>query len=123
LSKIDTITYRRDIDGLRAVAAVLCVFIYHGFPTYLPGGYIGVDIFFVISEILITGIILKGCELENFKIINFYFRRIKRIFPVLRLVLAVCLLFGWFALSKQELQQLGKPTFVGALFFSNIVLL
>ena len=117
----DKLNYRRDIDGLRAIAVIFVV-IYHGFQKYLPGGYIGVDIFFVISGFLITKIIHQGCSLNNFSIKEFYFRRIRRIFPALILVLATSFLFAWYAFSQQELQQLGKHTFSGGLFFSNIVL-
>jgi peptidoglycan/LPS O-acetylase OafA/YrhL len=79
-------SYRPDIDGLRAIA-VLSVLFYHAFPTLLPGGFIGVDIFFVISGFLITNIVQKEIINHSFSIKNFYVRRIKRIFPALILVL------------------------------------
>lgn len=115
------ITYRPDIDGLRAIA-VLCVLIFHAFPKYLKGGFIGVDIFFVISGYLISGIILSDLDREKFSFRQFYIRRIRRIFPVLTVVLFSCLAFGWFALTADELNQLGKHVAAGAGFISNLVL-
>lgn len=115
------ITYRPDIDGLRAIA-VLCVLIFHAFPKYLKGGFIGVDIFFVISGYLISGIILSDLDRKKFSFRQFYIRRIRRIFPVLATVLFSCLAFGWFALTADELNQLGKHVAAGAGFISNLVL-
>lgn len=114
--------YRSDIDGLRAVA-VISVTGFHAFPSLMPGGFIGVDIFFVISGFLISTIIFKNLELKQFNILDFYIRRIKRIFPALLLVLLVCLAFGWFTLLAGEYAQLGKHTAAGAGFISNFVLL
>ncbi|MDB5845012.1 MAG: acyltransferase, partial [Polaromonas sp.] len=88
-------TYRADIDGLRAVA-VLSVVIYHAFPTKLAGGFIGVDIFFVISGFLISTIILNNLRSGTFSYLEFYRRRIRRIFPALVVVLLACLGLGWF---------------------------
>lgn len=113
--------YRADIDGLRAIA-VLSVVIYHAFPNLLPGGFIGVDVFFVISGYLITGILLKELEAGSFSIIKFYIRRIRRIFPALLLVLATSVLVGWYILFDDEYRQLGKHVFAGAGFVSNIAL-
>src|SRR5689334_14561742 len=93
--------YRPDIDGLRAVA-VLAVLAFHSFPARFPGGFIGVDIFFVISGFLISGIIFKSLDRDTFSFTDFYKRRIKRIFPALIIVLAACLVFGWFALLPSE---------------------
>jgi peptidoglycan/LPS O-acetylase OafA/YrhL len=78
--------YRPDIDGLRAFS-IIAVVVYHAFPTLLPGGFVGVDVFFVISGYLITGIILQGQAKAKFSIIEFYRRRIQRIIPALLLVL------------------------------------
>ena len=89
--------YRRDIDGLRALA-VLSVVFYHAFPDILHGGFVGVDIFFVISGFLISTIIFENLENNTFSFFEFYARRIRRIFPALILVLTLCLIFGWFAL-------------------------
>jgi peptidoglycan/LPS O-acetylase OafA/YrhL len=109
-------TYRPDIDGMRAFA-VLSVVAFHAFPWALPGGFVGVDVFFVISGFLITGILLGQ---ERFSISAFYVRRAKRIFPALTLVLASCLLAGWVLLTPEELRSLGKHTLAGALFASNL---
>ena len=77
-----SVTYRSDIDGLRGVA-VLSVIGFHAFPNYVPGGFVGVDIFFVISGFLISGVIFDGQEKGNFSFADFYARRIRRIFPAL----------------------------------------
>lgn len=114
--------YRPDIDGLRAVA-VLSVVIFHAWPAILPSGFIGVDIFFVISGFLISSIIFKGVEQGSFSYADFYSRRIKRIFPALVLVLAACLSMGWLALFADEYQMLGKHVASGAVFVSNFTLL
>ncbi|MCC6069758.1 acyltransferase family protein [Massilia sp. GCM10020059] len=113
--------YRADIDGLRAVA-VLAVVLFHAFPALAPGGFIGVDIFFVISGFLITGILAREIEHGKFSFARFYARRIRRIFPALLLVMAACLAFGWFALFPDELKQLGLHLAGGAGFVSNVVL-
>lgn len=115
------LNYRPDIDGLRAVA-VLFVLIFHGFPNFIKGGFIGVDIFFVISGYLITSIILKSQVRGDFSLLEFYSRRIKRIFPALIVVLIFCLTFGWFSLLADEYQALGKHVAAGALYISNFVL-
>jgi peptidoglycan/LPS O-acetylase OafA/YrhL len=110
--------YRPDIDGMRAIA-ILLVVVFHAFPSALKGGFIGVDIFFVISGYLITTIIFEGLEKNSFSIRNFYSRRIRRIFPALILVLIACFIFGWFGLFSDEFAQLGKHMFGGATFTSN----
>lgn len=113
--------YRPDIDGLRAVA-VLSVVVYHAFPSLLKGGFIGVDIFFVISGFLISTIIFSSLERDSFSFYDFYSRRIRRIFPALLVVLISCYAFGWFALLADEYKQLGKHIAAGAGFVSNLVL-
>jgi peptidoglycan/LPS O-acetylase OafA/YrhL/predicted transport protein len=113
--------YRSDIDGLRAVA-ILSVLIFHAFPKWLPGGFIGVDIFFVISGFLISSIIFKGVMKNKFSFIDFYARRIKRIYPALLVMLAACLGFGWLVMLNAEYQQLGKHVLGGVGFVQNIVL-
>lgn len=116
------VKYRPDIDGLRAVA-VLSVVFFHAFPQVLPGGFIGVDIFFVISGYLISSIVLEGIEKHRFSFIDFYARRIKRIFPALLIVLVTSILFDWFALFRNEFENLGKHIAAGAAFVSNIALM
>jgi peptidoglycan/LPS O-acetylase OafA/YrhL len=114
--------YRADIDGLRAVAVALVV-IYHAFPDQLPGGYIGVDVFFVISGFLITQLLLTDLRKNSFSFLGFYGRRIRRIFPALVVVLLFCLVLGWFLLTPTEFQSLGLNIVGGAGFSSNFVLL
>ncbi len=113
--------YRPDIDGLRAVA-VMSVVLFHAFPGRLPGGFTGVDVFFIISGYLISTIIYGSLDRNSFSFMEFYARRIKRIFPALLLVLVSCYVFGWFALFGDEFSQLGKHIAGGAAFISNIVL-
>lgn len=113
--------YRPDIDGLRALA-IIPVVIFHAFPAMLPGGFVGVDIFFVISGFLISGIILKGLQKKGFSFLGFYANRIKRIFPALLLVLSVSFVFGWFFLLPGEYAQLGKHILGGAGYIENFVL-
>lgn len=113
--------YRPDIDGLRAIA-VLSVVIFHAFPSLAGGGFIGVDIFFVISGFLISKHIREDLSAGTFSIRAFYARRIRRIFPALSVVLFACLATGWIILTPGEYEQLGKHVVAGALFVSNIVL-
>lgn len=115
------IKYRSDIDGLRAIA-VLSVVAYHAFPDVVKGGFIGVDIFFVISGYLISTIIFQDLKGDNFSFKDFYIRRIRRIFPALCLVLSTSFIVGWLFLFPDELQSLGKHISSGAAFFSNLVL-
>jgi peptidoglycan/LPS O-acetylase OafA/YrhL len=93
IARIGGMTYRPDIDGLRAVA-VLAVIGFHAFPGWVPGGFVGVDVFFVISGYLISGLIIDETSQGRFSIITFYARRARRIFPALIAVLAAVLLFG-----------------------------
>lgn len=113
------VQYRPDIDGLRAMAIIL-VMIAHAFPTFLVNGYIGVDIFFVISGYLITSIILKEVSQNKFSFVEFYIRRANRIFPCLVIVLAGCLIFGWLVLLQGEYKLVGRATAAGAGFVANI---
>lgn len=113
-------SYRGDIDGLRAVAVLLIIF-YHAFPNTLPGGFIGVDIFFVISGYLISTIIFANLKKANFSFLDFYTRRVNRIFPALIVVLVTCFTFGWFTLLADEFKFLGKHIASGAGFISNLV--
>jgi peptidoglycan/LPS O-acetylase OafA/YrhL len=114
--------YRPDIDGLRALA-VLPVLLFHAFPTAVPGGFIGVDIFFVISGYLITGIIHQQMLMQRFSIADFYARRIRRIFPALVVVLLVTLLIGCYSLPPREMTSLGSNIAGSAAFVQNFVLL
>jgi peptidoglycan/LPS O-acetylase OafA/YrhL len=115
----DTAAYRADIDGLRAVSILLVVG-YHAQPWLVPGGFIGVDIFFVISGFLITRIILNQAEAGTFSSAEFYARRVRRIFPALIVVLAATYLVGWFVLLPDGFSLLGKSIAAGVAFASNL---
>ena len=112
--------YRPDIDGLRAIAVLLVVG-YHVFPEWVPGGYIGVDVFFVISGFLISTILFENLAAGRFSLGDFYGRRVRRIFPALLLVLIALLVTGWFFFIPEDYEKLGKHTFAGAAFVSNLV--
>src|SRR5579863_8609096 len=105
--------YRADIDGLRALA-VLSVVSFHAFPSLIRSGFIGVDVFFVISGFLISTIIFENLERNSFSFLDFYARRIRRIFPALTLVLFACCCLCWIALLADEFKQLGKHMAGGA---------
>jgi len=113
--------HRPDIDGLRAVA-VLSVVAFHAFPDAVRGGFIGVDIFFVISGFLISTILFENLERGTFSFGEFYSRRVRRIFPALILVLAATMALGWAMLFNEEFQQLSKQVAAGAAFVSNFAL-
>jgi len=113
--------YRADIDGLRAVA-VLSVLAFHAFPLRFQGGFVGVDVFFVISGFLISSILLGSLEHGGFGFAAFYARRVKRIFPALLTVMACVLAFGWCVLFTGEFRQLGLHLAGGAGFVSNLLL-
>lgn len=114
-------TYRPDIDGMRAIA-VLSVVGYHAFPSNIRGGFIGVDMFFVISGYLITTILCTSLRDGTFSYKGFYSRRIRRIFPALALVLAASYLLGWRVLLADEYTQLGAHIAAGAGFVANFLL-
>ncbi|WP_292934725.1 MULTISPECIES: acyltransferase family protein [unclassified Novosphingobium] len=111
--------YRHDIDGLRAIA-VLAVVLFHGKFAAMSGGYVGVDVFFVISGVLITDIITRDISAQRFSVISFYERRIRRIFPALFAMLAVSVLVGAFILLPQDLSYLSRNAFAAASFVSNV---
>jgi peptidoglycan/LPS O-acetylase OafA/YrhL len=113
--------YRPDIDGLRAIA-VGSVVAFHTFPNFFKGGFVGVDIFFVISGYLISGIIVDAVEGRRFSYLDFYIRRIRRIFPALVVVIAATLFVGWYVLLPDEFERLGKHLAAGAGFATNLVL-
>ncbi|MEZ5774209.1 MAG: acyltransferase family protein [Hyphomicrobiaceae bacterium] len=113
-----SIPYRADIDGLRALA-VASVVAYHAAPGLVPGGFTGVDIFFVISGFLISTIILTEKATGRFSLLDFYIRRVRRLFPALILVLAATALIGWLLLLPNEFRQLGRHIVAGAAYFIN----
>lgn len=110
--------YRPDIDGLRAIA-VIPVILFHGEFSAFSGGYVGVDIFFVISGYLITSILLRDIELQRFSILVFYERRVRRIFPALFTVLAVSVLVALAIMFPLELESFGHSFLGATFFFSN----
>jgi peptidoglycan/LPS O-acetylase OafA/YrhL len=112
--------YRPDIDGLRAIAVLLVV----GFHAFgVAAGFIGVDIFFVISGYLISSILFADFQNNRLSIVDFYRQRIKRIFPALLVVLSFCFALGWFTLLTDEFASLNKHIAAGLAFISNLVLL
>lgn len=114
------LTYRADIDGIRAIA-VLAVIFYHADIKYFPGGFVGVDIFFVISGYLITTIILGEIGRNEFSLSKFYERRIRRIFPALFTVMAATLLVSAMFFNANEFHEFGKSLTAATLFASNIL--
>ena len=114
-------TYRADIDGLRGVA-VLAVVAFHAFPAWLRGGFVGVDVFFVISGFLITGILVSANDARTFSFLEFYARRARRIFPALVLVLLATIALGTLVLTGLENVRLGRHVLAGALFSANLLL-
>ncbi|MGF1698539.1 acyltransferase [Vibrio lamellibrachiae] len=114
--------FRHDINSLRAFA-VVAVVIYHFFPSILPGGFIGVDIFFVISGYLMTRIILQGIDSSAFSLLRFYYNRAKRILPALAFLSLVLLVLGWFILAPLEYYNLARHVASSLAFISNSVYL
>lgn len=113
--------YRPDIDGLRAIA-VLAVVGYHAFPNFILGGFVGVDVFFVISGYLITRTLLASSRSGGIDLADFYRRRVRRIIPALLVVLSACASVGWYVMLSDEFKQLGRHLVGGSLFASNAVL-
>jgi peptidoglycan/LPS O-acetylase OafA/YrhL len=112
--------YRREIDGLRAVA-VLPVVLFHGGFEIFSGGYVGVDVFFVISGYLITSIIISELAQGDFSIVRFYERRARRILPALFFVMLCCLPFAWIWMVPSQLNEFGRSVVAVSLFASNIL--
>src|SRR5580704_4964567 len=112
--------YRADLDGLRAVSVLLVVG-FHSFPINVPAGFIGVDVFFVISGYLITGFILDALAAGTFSILEFYTRRARRILPALCVVIAATLAVGWFVTFPAPYKRLGLDALASALFFPNLI--
>ena len=108
--------YRPDIDGLRAIAVIL-VLGFHAFPKAVPAGFVGVDVFFVISGFLITGVILQ----REFSFLEFYARRARRLFPALTLVVAFSVVAGWLYLTPGQFRALGNQVAAAALFVPNLL--
>ena len=111
--------YRPDIDGLRAIGILLVLFFHGGFRV-ISGGFVGVDIFFVISGFLITGIIVREANTGGFSFAEFYSRRIRRICPALFLTLLISAIAGVALLVPQDLQMLGRSTSSAVFFYANV---
>lgn len=120
INSSDHLNYRPDIDGLRAIA-VLFVVGFHALPKWISGGFIGVDIFFVISGFLISTIIYKKLAAGKFSYLEFYKKRIRRIFPALIVVIYTFIILGWFLLLSDEYLALGKHTIAAVSFISNFI--
>lgn len=112
--------FRKDINGLRCFA-VLSVLLYHFGFTFVQGGFIGVDVFFVISGFLMTGIIFSRHAQGRFSLKEFYIARVRRIVPALGVMVALLLAFGWFYLIPSDYQLMGRHGAGSALFYSNFV--
>lgn len=113
--------YRPDIDGLKGIAVVIILF-FSAFPDIVSSGFIGVDIFFVMSGFLMTQLVLQNLQSNHFNFIEFFSRRIRRIFPSLFVVMTCSFIVGLFILSADELKMLGKHMVGGAAFIPNNIL-
>jgi peptidoglycan/LPS O-acetylase OafA/YrhL len=111
--------YRPDIDGLRAISVVIVVLFHLGL-SWLPGGFVGVDVFFVISGYLITGILVRDIEVGSFSLVSFYERRIKRIVPALLVMLAIVFGLGWLFLMPGDYDTMARSALYTVISFSNI---
>ena len=112
--------YRREIDGLRALA-VVPVILYHAGIEPFSGGFVGVDVFFVISGYLITAIILAEKQAGTFSLLNFYERRVRRILPALFAVMFASLPFAWYLMVPHELKAFSQSLMAVSLFSSNVL--
>jgi peptidoglycan/LPS O-acetylase OafA/YrhL len=114
------VSYRPEIDGLRALAVLPVVFFHAGVP-FFSGGFIGVDIFFVISGFLITSIIARDIDNDRFSIVDFYERRARRILPPLFLMILVCLPFAWMWLLPNAYKDFSQSLVATVSYVSNIL--
>lgn len=111
-------TFRKDINALRALAVLAVAFYHFGLPGF-AGGFVGVDVFFVISGYLMTSIILTGIEKDKFSVLSFYWARAKRIVPALAAVCIALLAFGWYWIAPIDFAQTGKHVAAALGFYSN----
>ena len=118
MKHIKTKTYRKDIDGLRAIAVISVILFHFG---AIPNGYLGVDVFFVISGYLITGIIYRELDDDRFSIVNFYLRRTRRILPLTSFIVFLSLAFGAFVMLPDDLENLAQSVVATNLFSNNIL--
>ena len=112
--------YRPEIDGLRALAVVPVILFHAGFELF-SGGFVGVDVFFVISGYLITTIIIEDIETNRFSLLNFYERRVRRIFPVLFFVMLACIPFAWMWMLSDQMKSFSQSLIAASLFAANIL--
>ncbi|MEB0043914.1 MULTISPECIES: acyltransferase family protein [unclassified Pseudomonas] len=117
---MSTLAYRRDIDGIRAIAVIAVVLFHFGVPGF-TGGFVGVDVFFVISGYLITSIIYNQRQAERFRFSDFWARRARRILPALFVMIVAVLVLGWFLLAPQDYEELGRSVRYQAMFVSNLL--
>jgi peptidoglycan/LPS O-acetylase OafA/YrhL len=117
---MSTLAYRRDIDGLRAVAVIAVVLFHFGVPGF-TGGFVGVDVFFVISGYLITSIIWNQRQAGRFSFVDFWARRARRILPALFVMIVAVLAVGWFLMAPKDYEELGRSARYQVLFVSNIL--
>lgn len=117
---MSTLAYRRDIDGLRAVAVIAVVLFHFGVPGF-TGGFVGVDVFFVISGYLITSIIWNQRQAGRFSFVEFWSRRARRILPALFAMIIAVLAVGWFLMAPKDYEELGRSVRYQVLFVSNIL--
>ena len=111
-------TYRADVDGLRAVAIVLVV-LFHA-SSRCPGGFVGVDVFFVISGFLITGLLLDEQCREEFRLVDFWIRRVRRLLPAATLMVLATLVAGFFVMLPDDYEDLAKSAIAQQLLASNV---
>ena len=114
-----TLAYRRDIDGLRAIAVLAVVLFHYGVPG-VSGGFVGVDVFFVISGFLITSIIWREREAGRFSFLDFWARRARRILPALIVMMSISLVVGWFLMAPKDYSELGRSIHNQVIFISNL---
>jgi len=120
MSENTNVHYRPEIDGLRAVAVIPVILFHAGFSLF-SAGYVGVDVFFVVSGYLITSIILSEKKAGTFSISNFYERRARRILPALFLVIFASSICAWFLLLPGDFQEFSKSLIAAPAFVSNIL--
>ena len=112
--------YRPEIDGLRALAVAPVILFHAGFELF-SGGFVGVDVFFVISGYLITTILIEDLENQRFSLVNFYERRARRILPALFFVMFVCIPFAWMWMLPSQMKDFSQSLVAVSLFASNVL--
>jgi len=120
LDKVIALKYRAEIDGLRALAVLPVILFHAGFELF-SGGFVGVDVFFVISGYLITTILVEDIEKNRFSLVSFYERRARRILPALFFVMLMCLPFAWAFMPPSQMEDFSQSLIAVSLFVSNIL--